>query len=230
MSTVKRKSVVDRILEEINQQIKSGIMVPGEKIPTEMELCETFQVGRNSLREAMKILSALGVMEIRQGDGTYLRKDPQLTSMDAIAYTMILKQSTVEEIFELREKMESNLLELAVKKATGDDIKGLKNILERHLKLIESEDYDEIEYVDVEFHEKIANIARNPILKRMAENVYNLFAASIGDTLRGRGQYIKAFEYHSEMVNAIQYKNAQFVVDIVERSLEEWRKQMEEIN
>lgn len=96
------KSVVERITDQITNAIINGELKPGDKIPTEVELCESFGVGRNSVREAIKVLEAYGVLEIRRADGTYIRQGYDDKMLYPILYGIILQKDSKEQIVELR--------------------------------------------------------------------------------------------------------------------------------
>src|SRR5690554_2813919 len=93
LKKIDNKTVVEKIVEQITEAIISKQLKPGDKIPTELELIERFGVGRNSVREAIKMLSAQGVLEIRRGDGTYIAKEIYPSVIDSLVYSLILEQS-----------------------------------------------------------------------------------------------------------------------------------------
>lgn len=79
-------------MDQITNAIINGELLPGDKLPTEPELCETFNVGRNSVREAIKILEAYGVVEIKRASGTYVRKEYNYKMLYPILYGIILQK------------------------------------------------------------------------------------------------------------------------------------------
>ena len=101
-SPIASKSVVDRIIDEITSAIIDGSLKPGDKIPTEMELCESFQVGRNSVREAIKILEAFGVVYIKRAEGTFVSSSFNKRMLDSMLYGLILQKESTDDIVELR--------------------------------------------------------------------------------------------------------------------------------
>ena len=97
-SPIASKSVVDRIIDETTSAIIDGSLKPGDKIPTEMELCESFQVGRNSVREAIKILEAFGVVYIKRAEGTFVSSSFNNRMLDSILYGLILQKESTDDI------------------------------------------------------------------------------------------------------------------------------------
>ena len=131
MDQIESGNVVDKIIAELTGAFASGRFSAGEKLPNEFELTKELGVSRNSLREAIKILSALGVVEIRRGEGTYICSEPKPSIFDSFAYSILLERSNSEEIVELRQILDEDVLVMAVQKCTQEQIEWLKaNIAE----------------------------------------------------------------------------------------------------
>ena len=119
------KSVVERIVDQITNAIINGELKPGDKIPTEPELCETFNVGRNSVREAIKILEAYGVVEIRRADGTYIRQEYNYKMLYPILYGIILQKDSKQQLIELRKVIDLGILQEAMKQMGDQEFEEL---------------------------------------------------------------------------------------------------------
>ena len=118
MQPANNGTVVENVLHQIRNAISSGRFRSGDRLPSEFELMEELNVSRNSLREAMKILSAIGIVEIRRGDGTYICKEIKPSFIDSVAYSVLLESSSAEELIEFRQTLDEDVLHLAVRKAT----------------------------------------------------------------------------------------------------------------
>ena len=128
---IKSKSVVQTIVDSITKAIIAGDLKPGDKIPTEMELAESFGVGRNSIREAIKILVYYGVLEIRRAEGTFVCDGFNKIMIDPMVYGVILHQSQdYVNLMELREMMEVGVMRLAIAKYNENDLEKLRQKLE----------------------------------------------------------------------------------------------------
>ena len=121
------KSVVERVVDQITNAIINGELLPGDKLPTEPELCETFNVGRNSVREAIKILEAYGVVEIKRASGTYVRKEYNYKMLYPILYGIILQKDSKRQIVELRKVIDVGVLQEAMRKMEDEDIQLLSD-------------------------------------------------------------------------------------------------------
>ena len=128
-SPIASKSVVDRIIDEITSAIIDGSLKPGDKIPTEMELCESFQVGRNSVREAIKILEAFGVVYIKRAEGTFVSSSFNKRMLDSMLYGLILQKESTDDIVELRRVFDIGVWFAAFEKMNDEKIEKIKTSL-----------------------------------------------------------------------------------------------------
>ena len=121
-ASLAKKSVVDSVVDQITSAIIAGELKPGDKIPTELELCESFQVGRNSVREAIKVLEAFGVVYIKRSEGTFVSSSFNRRMLDPMLYGLILAGDSDDSIIELREVFDIVLMFVEIKKADEKDI------------------------------------------------------------------------------------------------------------
>ena len=110
------KSVVEQIVDSIVNAIIDGKIKPGDKIPTEAELCATMNVGRNSVREAIKILVAYGVLVIKRAEGTFVTKGYNNKMLYPVLYGIILKENAANQVIELRKIIDDGILHLVIEK------------------------------------------------------------------------------------------------------------------
>ena len=104
LKKVTTQSVVQRVIDSLTDAMINRHLRPGDKIPTESELAESLGVGRNSIREAIKILVYLGVLEIRRAEGTFVCEGFSESMIDPMIYGIILdKEESYENLMELRE-------------------------------------------------------------------------------------------------------------------------------
>lgn len=224
MMPIEKESIVNKVVKEITDAIIKGELKPGDKIPTEIELIETLNVGRNSIREAIKILSALGILEIRRGDGTYITKTIMPSILDPLIYSIIIEQSSSDEIFELREALEEDILELAVEKATEEDIDTLRVILDQSQKAFENNDIRLVAELDLKFHFALIEMARNPLLGRITKGVMQMFFSSIHKALEDKFKVgVKFNENHSNIINLIVTRDKKSIREVITKSLVEWK-------
>ncbi|MEV0074390.1 MULTISPECIES: FadR/GntR family transcriptional regulator [unclassified Amycolatopsis] len=156
--------------------LQSGNIGVGDRLPSERELCETFEVGRSAVREALKLLSVLGLLEIRQGDGTYLRSATSTLLPQVIQWGMLLGDKNAAELMDARRVIEGGLAELAAQRRTEEDLAALRERLEAlRLSRTVSEWVDS----DVEFHLQIARSAHSGTLADVLFRLRSLLDSSV---------------------------------------------------
>lgn len=218
------ETVVNKVIDRITSAISTGRFKVGEKLPSEYELIEELQVSRNSLREAMKILSAMGVVDIRRGDGTYICSQINPNLFDSIIYSLILESSTDEEIIELRQTLDEAILKLAMKKSTPEEVRRLQEHIGGMRYYFNSGEISKAAKLDYQFHIDLAEMCKNQFLARIVKGVYQLFEQSIEKNIRTEEQFAKADEYHQNMVDCLKDKDVSRIEDVVERSLSSWKE------
>lgn len=224
------ETVVNKVIDQITTAILSGQFKAGEKLPSEYELIEELKVSRNSLREAMKILSAMGIVDIRRGDGTYICSQVNTNFFDSIVYSLIFESSTDEEIIELRQTLDEATLKLAMKKCTPKDVDALQGYIDKMRYHFNNGDISEAAKLDYQFHLYLSDVCRNQFLARIVKGVYQLFEQSIEKNIRTEELFAKADEHHQSIVNCLKNKEAAAVEDVVARSLSSWRNRIKKYN
>jgi DNA-binding FadR family transcriptional regulator len=169
-----RSSLVDTAANIMREQIAAGHWKVGERIPTEPKLAGMLQVSRGTVREAVKILAFSGLLEVRQGAGTYLR-----AVCDSDDTLKRLKRASLRDHFEVRCSLEVEAARLAARRRTDEDVVRLHRLLEDCGR--RSDHYDNAAFVerDLAFHQALVAVARNPAL----EELYRWFSAAVSDTI-----------------------------------------------
>lgn len=116
------KTVVDRIICRLLTAVMNKDLLPGQKIPSEMDLCESMQVGRNSVREAIKVLVAMGMLNIRRSEGTFVSKGFSEKMLNPMVYGLLLEDSDSASVIELYRVFEAGILQVVTEKRTDEDI------------------------------------------------------------------------------------------------------------
>lgn len=200
---IKNKSVVQTVVDSLTKVIIAGDLKPGDKIPTEMELAEAFGVGRNSIREAIKILVYYGILEIRRAEGTFVCNGFNKVMIDPMVYGVILHQSDdYTNLMELREMMEVGVMRLAIAKYNEEDLKKLHEklmILKEEIAKGPS-NVENAFIADNVFHDTVSEMGHNPIVDRInnvvREMTYKMRYSSLKNMIEsGRGEELyKAHE------------------------------------
>lgn len=226
LKPIGQKTIVDQIINAIIDSIIKGNYKAGMKLPSEYELIEEMQVSRNSLREAMKILSAMGIVEIKRGDGTYVCSQVNPSLFDRVVYSMIYDASTSVELLELRQMLDEATVQLAIKKITYPEIVKLQNNIDQMKEAIQDQDIERMQETDMEFHMMLIESCKNVFFIRIMKGVYTIFENSIGENVRTEKIDSLAAVYHQRILNCIKDKNYDEVHAAVEDSLRTWRNRV----
>jgi len=224
MLPIPSQTVVQTIIERITNAIAAGRFKLGEKLPSEFELMQELNVSRNSLREAMKIMSATGIVEIKRGDGTYLTSQFNPNFFDTVIYSLILESSSDQEIIELRQTLDEAVLKLAMQKCTEQDIVKLQSYIDGMRKYFSEGNISKAAKLDYEFHLFLTDCCKNIFLARIVKGVYQIFEKSIEKNIRTEELFAKADENHQLIIDCLTKKDYGLIHQVIEQNLSSWKK------
>jgi GntR family transcriptional regulator, transcriptional repressor for pyruvate dehydrogenase complex len=162
-------SVTDIAIEKIKEMIVSGELSPGERLPKEADLAQRLGLSRSSLREAVRALSLVRILDVRQGDGTYVTSLESDVLLDAMSFVVDLHQDRgVLHVLEARRVLEGAVAGLAAQHVSEDELGELRRLIEEAGSCDTVEEFVEN---DLEFHRVIARASRNPVLASLLDSV-----------------------------------------------------------
>lgn len=167
----KSRPLPEIVLDEFRRLIAEGMLRSGEQLPSEIELAESLGVGRSSVREAMRALQLLGVVEVIQGKGSFVR-DPAILPL-MVDWARIASMSVISEVMEARQFIEVALAQLAAERATDDDIAAIRAALEHSRDSVG--DLPHSVEAGVNFHLALADAAHNEVLAHMYRAIRDLY-------------------------------------------------------
>ena len=172
-----KQDVTARLIRAFKEMIAEGSLIPGQRLPPERDLAESFGVARSSLRQALKVLEIMGVISQRVGDGTYLKTDAAAILGEPMEFLILLDGITFHELMEARLIVEPELTARAAARATSDDIEELETVL----KAMEAALDHPAKFVvqDLLFHHTIFRIAANRVCGLMFTVVHQSLAKLI---------------------------------------------------
>lgn len=178
---LKSKSVVDGVKDWIVDQMIAGNIHPGDKLPTETELCSSFGASRNSIREAIKQLEAYGIVHIKRAEGTFITDSYDSKMLSPILYSLILQENNWDDFVQLRRAIDIGTLYVIMDKPIREqDLDILKDALDHLDAAVSSEvpDASTIVEADVVFHRAVILLANNPQLSTMADYINRITVPS----------------------------------------------------
>jgi GntR family transcriptional repressor for pyruvate dehydrogenase complex len=223
------KSVVEQIVDNVTNAIINGELKPGDKIPTENELCASMGVGRNSVREAIKILEAYGVLTIKRAEGTFVKQGFDSKMLYPVLYGIILQKDSANQIIELRKVIDVGILQLAIDKLDLDSLHKAERVmqeLEQKMSAVTA-DANAIFEADTAFHRVLAAITQNALLEGICAYVDQITKKS---RLKAIENFLndKATEQfllmHREMLRVLKEKDRTKINEVVENHYQYWEK------
>lgn len=179
---IKPKKIYEEVAEAILHMIQTGQLKPGDKLDSVQQLAENFQVGRAAIREALTALRAMGLIEMKQGEGTYVREfDPAMLSFP-ISAAILMSKEDVAHLLEVRKLLEVGAAGLAARKRTEEDLRAMQSALAQMREVIGDEELGE--KADFLFHMAIAEATKNPLLVSLMNNVSGMMMETMRETRR----------------------------------------------
>lgn len=174
LKPIRTKKVYEEIIEQVKNLIAEGVLNPGDKLISEREMADKLKVGRSAVREAFRALEAMGIIEIRQGEGTFVKEVSKDSLAEVLALILMTERDTTRELLELRKILEVEAAGLASLRHTGEQLKKMEEALKQMEEDIESGDLGQ--QADWNFHYTVAEASQNSLLVMLMD--------SIADTMR----------------------------------------------
>lgn len=215
MNKIIKTSLPKQVADNIEQLIKNGTYKIGDKLPTEPELVSQYGIGRNTLREAIQSLTNSGLLESRQGDGTYVIAKERLQ----VEFFNAMEASDNKNVLEVRNMLENHIVVSAIDNATEEDIQTIEQLL--HLRKQVSESVRENTQADLNFHIAITNATHNDLLISIYKYVSSYFNEFIYSKIYSKSQdqqYID--ELHDLLFSAIKSKDKTLAQNYVKKIIE----------
>lgn len=201
LKVIKKINVGEHVFEEIKSAISSGEWPPGTKIPSENQLAASMGVSRISIHGAIQKLSSLGILESRQGEGTFVCLLDGSQFMNSLLPMVTIGNIDMQYMLEFRDVIESECAALAAKRGDSEQLELLKenyNLLINHDNTLE----EGVE-LDYEFHFEVAKMSRNPFLIQVMNIMRDLILESMLD-IKSKVRANNAEYYHRALIEAIE--------------------------
>jgi GntR family transcriptional repressor for pyruvate dehydrogenase complex len=222
--TIKRESTLEVIVQQIKDQIKKGILKPGEKLPSERKLADQLGVSRASIREAIQALAFSGYLEVIQGKGTYILEI-------AIKYDEIVNffsefyNYSLDDLMEARIMLEGEFARLAALNASQEEIDIIEKIFNE---IAKSKDLNSFVVKDLEFHLTIAKATHNPFMNGLMKIIGEMLYKET-QRIIGRSRYTKenTIETTRDLVQAIKQRDAEKAKELMSEHIKDVKVSLE---
>lgn len=223
-----KSSKSQKIVSQIRELFSDGKLKPGEKLPSERELAVVFNVSRTSVREAIRTMAALDLVEIKVGCGVFVKEAMLHSVMNNAAHTLVISQDEVRSLFEIRRLLETRAAAWAALRASKEEIADLASLVREARINVKSKkiDIDSASIYDKKFHSTVISISQNQVLVKIMSGIFDVL-----DRVRTRsatvpGRVAQSINDHEEIAEAIAARDperameAMFVhIDSVEKSI-----------
>ncbi len=228
---IKKERISDQVIDQLFKLIISGNLKPGDKIPSERRLTELFDVSRNSIREAIRLLELLGFLVSKRGDGTYIAN----MSSDVFAgyinkHHINSEDLNASEVIEARLIIEPSIARLAAERRNRKQLEMLKNIVDE----IENNQESKNNSANLHFHRLIARAAQNSVLEETLNFLINYTSEvskksnEINDTFFPLRKQ-KKIEEHKTIINAIENQNEERAAKLMYEHLNNVKMKLDRI-
>ena len=205
LGPIKSTRIYEEIVRQVKQLIAEGRFKSGDRLPPERELAEKFVVSRTSVREALRALESLGLIDIRPGEGTFVREVSIDALVGPLALVMTSQREAIGELFEARRVLEPAIAALAARRATGDELAEMERILDAQAKEV-GEGRTGVAQ-DTALHSAIAHSAHNRAITRIVGALMDLLALSREESLHTPGRPSRSHEDHRRILSAIKRRD-----------------------
>lgn len=210
---VRSKRLYEDIVDQIKQFISGGELKPGDKLLSERELADKLQVSRVSVREAIRSLEMLGFIEIRHGEGTFIRDTNADDVIRPLAMFLAVERGSLLDMFEVRRIFETATAGLAAERATEDEIEQIGILLEKMKDRIQHGDSEKGEEYDAAYHYAVAEATHNQLLIKLLRTVHEEWSRAVS---AGSQQLLldrtnnapKIIDQHTRVLEAIRARDS----------------------
>lgn len=221
--TVRREGVPQQIVTRLQDLIRQRHLGPGDRLPSERELANSMAVSRSSLREALRALNVMGVLEMRHGEGTFITSlEPELL-VRPLGFALSLSEGAFDDLFAARMVLEPAIAAMAAENAEDEDVARLEACLKASHAACD--DHEAFLEADLQLHRIVCDTARNPILEQFMRSIASLAIASRHETVHIPGVVESSIGEQAEIVAAIRARDPEAARSSMARHLERLRHQ-----
>jgi len=208
ISPIQKASATTQVFQALYEGIATGRFQRGQKLPSQEELARQFGVSRNTLREAINQLTAMGLLSSQQGVGTLVEPPDPGSYLSQLSGHLLLDALSVREFVEARICIERNAVRLAVARAGPQDVDRLRAILEKQGRAMQRRHIGEFTRQDAAFHLELTRLCGNRVLLKFLETIHDMLQRFIGEVAELPGAIEGALEFHALVTEAIAKKDA----------------------
>ena len=226
LKVVEKKRAYESIVQQVLDLIENGKLKQGDQLPSERELTEIFKVSRTTVREAIRTLESMKLLQSRQGNRTYVLASSEEELIQPLAAALFNAKDDIRDIFSVRKIIEPHVAELAAENATAQEIEEMEEVLRRQAECIERN--ENIIETDSAFHNLMAGAAKNRVVERLMVALVDFLKQSrenyLLDDERGKMRPERSLKGHRQVLAAIKKGDSGAAKDAMLHHLEDIEK------
>ncbi|MDY4375103.1 FadR/GntR family transcriptional regulator [Pectobacterium carotovorum] len=219
IESIPRNNIAEAVYQKMQKKILSGEWKQGEKLPSEFELSEAFEVSRTSIRSAVQKLRNLGIIYTKHGRGSFVSNEIESFRMQANDKPILhLTKGEFMDMMVFRQTVEFKCIELAAKNATDEDIALIEDALNRML--VNKNDYKKYSQADLDFHMAIINAAHNKVFSHAIKYVKSMYYFYLEELNRVLGITLDSIDAHIKIFMAIKNRDVETAKLCLDQAME----------
>lgn len=221
LKPVNRSTLGEQVALQIIQLIAKRKWPPGYRIPSEADLCATLQVGRSTIREALRSLAFVGIIRIVNGGGSYVSDERSDLIHHVFNQGLLSSEVDIRNLTEVRVSLECQSASLCAERRTDGNLESLNDLV-KSMELSAREKAEDFLSLDLEFHMTIAEASQNILLSKMLSTIRDLLIEYISKSQQLRGARKRAAREHQLILDAIKNQDSQRASEFMRQHLEKF--------
>lgn len=222
-----KESAVGIVISNIKRLLLERRLMPGNRLPNEQDISKGLGVSRGSVREAMKILAAYGIIEIKVGDGTYIASSLRNGMIEPLLFSFLLSKTDNVELAEFRKFIELDIAELIILHCdrNQEQVQQLVDNVER-IKTLQAENAPVESFIenDMEFHRIFGNACCNILIEKVYNFILDFLRQSIAETHGNQNRGSRSYESHKKILDAILKRDPLIAQQAIGFTVETWKE------
>ncbi|UJL47435.1 FadR family transcriptional regulator [Virgibacillus sp. NKC19-16] len=216
------RTISSEIVLIIKDNLLNGSLKPGDKLPTEKELMEQLGVSRTPVRESIKILEAIGVIQIKRGEGMFITNSLSQFTLNPLIFSLIMHSNNIEKLIEFRQHFEVLLMNMIITET--NNIKNIEDAYHSQVKRMNSSlSPEKLANIDLEFHYAVLETTNNPFVIEIGKTIYEIIKPNMIHFKHSSNieRTLKTHHYYLELLRGnIDFNSTQLVEKMIKNNEE----------